>query len=51
MANTLLAQNLLDAADGVAVAVQEMPDASEEIDVVGPLIAPPAAALQRLDLS
>src|SRR5690606_41600806 len=48
--DALLAQDLLHAADGVALAVQEMADATQEVDVVGPVVPPPAAALHRLDL-
>src|SRR3954470_23570825 len=40
----------LHAADRVALAVEEMADALEEIDVVGTVVAPPAAALQGPDL-
>src|SRR5690606_32715029 len=50
MPHALLAQNLLDAADRIAVPVQQVTDATQQIDVVGPVVTPPAAALQRLDL-
>ena len=44
------AQDALHAADGVALAVKQMADAAQQIDVVGPVIAPAAAALHRADL-
>ena len=47
----LLAQDALDAADGIALAVEEMADAAQEADVVGTIVAPSAAALERLDLA
>src|SRR5215472_3558522 len=46
----LLAQNPLHAADRIALAVQQMADATQEIDVVGTIIAAAAAALHRTDL-
>ena len=49
--SALLAQDALHAADGVALAVQEMANAAQKIDVVGTIIAPPAAALHRLDVA
>ena len=49
--DALLAQDALHAADGVALAVEQMADAAQQIDVVGPVIAPPAAALHRLDVA
>src|SRR6185437_15261290 len=48
--HALLAQNFLHALDGVAVAVQQRANAAQQIDIVGPVIAPPARALQRTDL-
>ena len=48
--SALLAQDALHAADGVALAVQEMANAAQKIDIVGTIIAPPAAALHRLDV-
>src|SRR4051794_17548433 len=48
--DAVLFQDPLHAADGVALAVQQAADALEQIDVVGAVIAPPAAALHRLDL-
>ena len=49
--DALLAQDSLHAADGVALAVKQMADAAQQIDVVGPVIAPAAAALHRLDVA
>src|SRR5262245_8780655 len=49
-ARPLLAQDPLHAADRVALAVQEVADAAEEIDVVRPVVAAAAAALHRADL-
>src|SRR5215212_8765916 len=48
--NALCFENSLHAADREALAVEQMPDPLEEIDIVGAVIAPPAAALERLDL-
>ena len=50
IAVAFLAQDALDAADRIAFAIEERADAFEKIDIAGPVIAPPAAALQRLDL-
>src|SRR5581483_1126324 len=47
---TLLAQNALHAPDRVTLAVEEMANAAQQIDVVTPVITPAAAALHRLDL-
>ena len=47
----LLAQDALHAADGVALAIEEMADAAQKIEIVGTIIAPPAAALHRLDIA
>src|SRR5262245_1190252 len=49
-AGTFLAQDALDAADRVALAVKQMMDAAQKIHVVGPVIAAAAAALHRPDL-
>ena len=49
-ARALLLEDALHALDGVALAVEQMTDAAQEVDVVRPVIAPPAAALQRPDL-
>src|SRR4051812_22855556 len=49
--DALLLQDALHAADRVALAVEQMPDAAQEVDVFRPVIAPAAAALHRLDLA
>ena len=49
-ARALLLEDALHALDGVALAVEEMADAAQQIDIVGPVVAPAAAALHRLDL-
>src|SRR5258705_2677160 len=46
---TLLAQDLLHALDGETIAVEQRSYASQQIEIVGTVIAPAAAALQRLD--
>src|SRR5690606_8689456 len=43
-------EQLLHALDRISVIVEQMPDALQEIDVLGAVIAPSAAALHRLDL-
>src|SRR5579884_2872040 len=48
--DALLAQNPLHAANRIALAVEQMPYAAQQIDIVGPIIAPAAAALHRPDL-
>src|SRR3982751_6429460 len=48
--DAMILQDALRAADRVAFAVEEVPDPAQEIDIVGPVIAPAAAALHRLDL-
>src|SRR5262249_133735 len=45
------AQQTLDARDGVALAIEEMADAAQKIEVVRAIVAPPAAALHRPDLT
>ena len=50
VAHPLLLQDALDALDGISLAVEEMADAAQEVDIVRPVVAPAAAALQRLDL-
>src|SRR6185437_9875611 len=49
--DTVLLQDALHPADGVACAVQELADATQKVDVVGAVIAPPAGALHRPDLA
>src|SRR5262249_39845901 len=46
----LLAQDPLHPADRVALAVEEVADAAQEIDVVRPVVAAAAAALHRAGL-
>ena len=43
-------EDALHPADGVALAVQQPPDALEQIDVVGAILTPAPAPLHRLDL-
>ena len=50
VAQPLLLEDALHAADGVALAVEQVPDAAQEIDIVGPVIAPATTPLHRLDL-
>src|SRR5581483_1455732 len=45
----LLAQNPLHAANGIALAVEQMPYAAQQIDVVRAVVTAPAATLHRLD--
>ena len=47
----LLAQNALHATDGVALAVEQVTNAAQQIHIVGTVIAPAAAALHRLDFA
>src|SRR5450830_860125 len=47
----VLAQDALHAADGVALAVQQMANAAQQFDVVGTVITPSAAAFHRLDFA
>ena len=49
-ADTLLAQNALDTTNGVTLAVKQVTDAAQQINIIGPVIAPASAALHRLDL-
>ena len=49
-AQSLLAQDALNPADGVAVAVEQMPNTAQKIDILRAIIAPAAAALHRLDV-
>ena len=44
------AQQLLGASDGVALLVEEGADLAQDLDVLGAVVAPTAAALQRPDL-
>src|SRR5690606_26315386 len=47
----VVAQELLHALDGVTLLVEHVAYALDELDVLRAIVAPPAAALQRLDLS
>jgi hypothetical protein len=46
----VLAEDLLHAANGVAVAIKQEADAAQEGHVLGPVIAPASAALHGLEL-
>ena len=46
----LLAQDSLYAPDGVALAVKQVANSTQKVDVVRPVIAAPTAALHRFDL-
>ena len=48
--DALLAQDLLHALDGVALGVQQMADAAQQRQILGAIVAAPAAALHRPDL-
>src|SRR5262245_65024306 len=50
MGHAMVPKNALDAANGIAFAIEQLADAVRQIDVIGPVIAPPAAALHRPDL-
>src|SRR5205823_830942 len=50
ISNALLAQDALDAADGVAFAIEQRANALEEINIIGTIETPAAAALHRLHL-
>jgi len=47
---TILLQDALHALDRIAFAIEEMADAFEQIDIVGAVIAPSTAALERPNL-
>ena len=49
--HALLAQETLNAANGVAFAIEEVANAAQKIEVVRAIVAAPAAALHRLDLA
>src|SRR5690606_10264675 len=50
LVDTLRTQDLLHAADGIALEVEQVPDAAQEIEVLRTIIPPPAAALHGPDL-
>jgi hypothetical protein len=47
---TLVAQNPLHAADGISLAVEQMMNAAQKIDIVRAVITAAARAFHRLDL-
>src|SRR5690606_19157160 len=49
IARPLILEDLLDALDGEALIIEEVTDAAQQHDVLGAVIAPTTAALQRLD--
>src|ERR1043166_3642756 len=49
-APALLAQQLLHALDGVAVGIKQPVDAAQQIDILGPVVAPATGPLQRTHL-
>lgn len=46
----LLLENPLDALDRKTLIVEEVPDALEQLHIVGAIVSPPATPLERLDL-
>src|SRR5437868_8352664 len=48
--DAVILQDALRAADCVALAIKQVTDAAQKVDIVRPVIAPTAAALHRLDL-
>src|SRR5436305_2136273 len=48
--DAVILQDALRTADRVALAVEQVPNAAQQIDIVRPVVAPAAAALERLDL-
>src|SRR4029077_21232205 len=48
--DAFFAQDALYATNGVALAVEKVSHAVQQVDVVGPVVAPPAAPFQRPDL-
>ena len=49
-ARALIAQNALHTADRVTLPVEKLLDAAQQLDIVGTIVAPAAAALHRADL-
>ena len=49
-AHALFLQDALHAPNGVAVAVKQVPDAAQQVDILRTIVAPAAAALHRLDV-
>ena len=48
--DAVILQDALRAPDRVTLAIEQVTDAAQQIDIIGPVIAPAAAALHRLDL-
>src|SRR5215813_2444137 len=48
---SLILENALHTADRVALAIEQVPDPAQEVDVIGTVVAPPTAALHRLDFA
>src|SRR5262245_9800231 len=46
----LIAQNALRAADGVTLGVEQVLDAAQQVDILGPVVAAAPGPLHRLDL-
>jgi hypothetical protein len=49
-ADALLPQKALDTANGVTLAIEQKANSTQQIDVFGPIIAPPTASLHWFDL-
>lgn len=49
-ADALLPQNTLDTANGITLAIEQKANPTQQIDVFGPVIAPPTASLHWFDL-
>ena len=49
-ARSLFTQDALNPADGIALAIKQVANAAQQVDVIRPVIASAAAALERLDL-
>ena len=47
---TVVLEQFLHTLDRIAVIVEQVPDALEKFDVVGPIVPAPSAALERFDL-
>jgi hypothetical protein len=50
MANALLFQDSLDTFDGVALAIEQMADAAQQLDIIGAVVSAPTASLHWFDL-
>src|SRR5215471_6209121 len=49
-AHALLAQDALDPADGIAVAIEQAPNTAQKVDVLRAIIASATTALHRSDM-